>query len=304
MKALMSLPAETQNYVPSVLARAGGDGAAQSAGSSGMPSGRVMSPKKGGETPSGYRYTADGSTLEPIPGGPADHSQATNQGLSPDAITNAAWSDILTGDSGIRGYGKEVSAQRAQIYNMKAQIAKDAGVSPQDLATTKGRNKALQASLTGLQKQSDMMAKSEQAYKNNMGLALSLSQKVDRTGSPVVNKWLLGGKAALGDPDVSALDAAITTASVDYARIMSGQTGAGGTPIATADEAKQMIRKELSQKQFSAVADVLDKDIQGQQAAVDSQRQIIMGHMKDFGSTLGGSSAPAADDKDPLGLLK
>jgi len=237
-----------------------------------------------GRAPMGYRFTQDGSSLEPIPGGPADHSQNLDQGLSDDAIYNAAWSDILTGNSGIKGYGKEATAQRAQIANIKAKIAKDAGVSPQALATTSGRNKALQSSLTNLQKQSDMMQKAEHGFQNNMDLALELSAKVDRSGAPLVNKWLLGGKAALGDPDVAALDAAITTAATDYARIMSGQTGAGGTPITTAEEAKKLIRKELSNKQFNAVADVLFRDIEGQQRAVDTQRQTIMGAMQAFGS--------------------
>ncbi len=95
--------------------------------------GRVM-PKPaqghGGGAPSGYRYQADGQTLEPIPGGPADKSSGVNQGLNDDALHNAAWADILTGDSGIKGYGKEATGQRAQVANIKAQIAKDAGVTP------------------------------------------------------------------------------------------------------------------------------------------------------------------------------
>jgi hypothetical protein len=274
--ALSSLPAETQAYVPSVLAKAGGGQ-------------RVMGKKTSTSgAPSGYRYQADGQTLEPIPGGPADKSSGVNQGLNDDALHNAAWADILTGDSGIKGYGKEATGQRAQVANIKAQIAKDAGVTPQELATTKGRNKALQTSLTKLQSQSDMMQKSEKGFQNNMDQALALSAKLDRTGSPLINKWLLGGQAALGDPDVAALDAAITTASTDYARIMSGQTGAGGTPISTAEEAKKLLRKELSDKSLNAVADVLHVDIKGQQDAVDSQKKIIMDGMKQFGSTTTG----------------
>lgn len=235
-----------------------------------------------GHAPVGYRFQPDGS-LSAIPGGPADHSASINQGLSSDALTNAAWSDILTGNSGIKGYGKEAVAQRAQIANMKAKIAKEAGVSPQSLATTSGRNKALQSSLTNIQKQTDVMHKSEMGFQNNLDQALALSDKLDRTGSPVLNKWLLGGKAALGDPDVAAFDAAINAASVDYARIMSGQTGAGGTPISTAEEAKALLRKELSNNSLHAVADVLYRDIQGQQQAVESQRKIIMGAMQAFG---------------------
>jgi hypothetical protein len=95
---------------------------------------------------------------------------------------------------------------------------------------------------------------------------------------------VLGAKDAMGDPQVRAFDAALTTAATDYARIMSGQTGAGGTPIATADEAKSLIKRELSDKQLNAVADVLHNDIMGQQKAIDNQRQIIMSNMQQFGA--------------------
>lgn len=237
----------------------------------------------GARAPMGYRFTASGD-LEAIPGGPADRSSQMAAGnLSDDAMNNAAWKTILTGDSGIRGYSKEAVAQRAQIMNKVADIAKQAGVSPQELSTTAGRNKALQSSLTNLQKQSDVMQKSEQGFQNNLDQALQLSDELDRTGSPVLNKWLLGGRAALGDPKVAAFDAAINAASVDYARIMSGQTGAGGTPISTAEEAKQLLRKELSNQSLQAVAEVLHKDIMGQQSAVDQQRQTILGAMQAFG---------------------
>jgi hypothetical protein len=236
----------------------------------------------GGRAPMGYRFRPDGS-LEAIPGGPADTSAHTAGNLNEDALTNAAWRQILLGDSGIRGYNKEAVAQRALIANNVAKIAKDAGVSPQELTTTSGRNKALQSSLTNLQKQSDVMQKSEQGFQNNLDQALQLSEKLTRSGSPVINKWLLGGRAAIGDPDVAAFDAAINAASVDYARIMSGQTGAGGTPISTAEEAKQLLRKELSNQSLQAVADVLHRDIMGQQQAVDQQRQTIMSAMQAFG---------------------
>jgi hypothetical protein len=264
-----------------------------------------------GKAPSGYRWNADRSSLEPIPGGPAD-SSGTGQGLSSDAIDNAAWAYVGTGKLPAVGRGKEGVAQRTAVMNRSAAIAKQAGMSPAELQTVPGRNRALQSSLTNLQKQSDMMEKSEQAFQNNMGIALNLSKTLDRSGAPIVNKWLLGGKAALGDPQVAAFDAAITTASVDYARIMSGQTGAAGTPISTAEEARKLIRRELSDKQFSAVADVLNQDIQGQQQAVHAQRGKILSAMQQMhdeaSPSLGGQahqgSPTSTDDTDPLGLLK
>ena len=239
----------------------------------------------------GWQYAADGS-LEPVKGGPYDQSSEA-QGLSPEAVDNAAWSYIGTGKLPPIGRGKEGVAQRTAIMNEAAKIAKQAGISPAELQTVPGRNRALQSSLTNLQKTSDVMEKSEQAFLNNTNTALDISSRVDRTGSPVINKWLLGGKDAMGDPDVRALDAAITTMAVDYARIMSGATGAGGTPISTADEARSLIKKELSDKSLRAVVQVLEQDIKGQQQAVHDQRGKILGAMQ----ALHDSAAPGASQQ-------
>ena len=240
-----------------------------------------------GRAPSGYRFTSDGS-LEAIPGGPAD-SAGSGQGLTGDAVDNAAWSFIGTGKLPPIGRGKEGVAQRTAIMNHAAKIAKDAGISPAELQTVPGRNRALQASLTNLQKTSDVMEKSEQAFLNNTQTALQISGGLSRSDSPVINKWYLGGKDAMGDPQVRALDAAITTMAVDYARIMSGATGAGGTPISTAEEARALIKKELSDKSLRAVVQVLEQDIKGQQQAVHAQRGKILGAMQ----ALHDSSAPS-----------
>lgn len=246
-----------------------------------MATWQLMHPSTGGmgSAPSGYRYNADRTALEPIPGGPAD-AAGSGQGLSTDAIDNAAWAYIGSGKLPAVGRGKEGVAQRTAVMNKSAEIAKAAGIPASELQTVPGRNKALQSSLTNLQKISDVMEKSENAFQNNTKVAMDLSANLSRTGSPALNKWILGAKAEMGDPDVQALDAAITTMSVDYARIMSGATGAGGTPISTAEEAKSLIRKELSHQSLAAVVDVLNKDIAGQQSAVHGQRGKILGAMQ------------------------
>jgi hypothetical protein len=68
--ALAHAPTETQKYVPSVLARAGG---APAASGGDMPTfGRKGNTAAQEHAPSGYRFTKDGSALEAIPGGPVD----------------------------------------------------------------------------------------------------------------------------------------------------------------------------------------------------------------------------------------
>lgn len=69
---LASAPAETRAYVPKVLAQAG---QARQTGTAGLEVG--FRPDRSArqaerQAPSGYRFSADGSQLEAIPGGPAD----------------------------------------------------------------------------------------------------------------------------------------------------------------------------------------------------------------------------------------
>jgi hypothetical protein len=223
-------------------------------------------------------------------------------GLSEDALTDAAWQQILTGTRAIQGYGKQAVAQRAAVQNQIAKIAKDAGVSPQELATTSGRNKAFQASLTNLQKQSDAMARSEQSFLNNAQVLTDMSQKLTRSGVPVIDAWLNAGKKSTGDPDVAAFDTALRTASADYARIMGGQTGAAGTPVSTQAEAMEMFGKAPSPQQLQAILGVMNRDIAGQQKAVQDQRNVILSNMQEFGTSKpsGSSSQPKTVNWDDL----
>lgn len=69
---LASAPAETRAYVPKVLAQAGQARPARTAGLEigFRPDRSVRQAER--QAPSGYRFSADGSQLEAIPGGPAD----------------------------------------------------------------------------------------------------------------------------------------------------------------------------------------------------------------------------------------
>ena len=73
---LSMLPKETRDYVKKNVAQLGGAASAAPAGLTPIPGGKLDKPK---EAPSGYQWTADGKTLEPIKGGPADPAGAGNK---------------------------------------------------------------------------------------------------------------------------------------------------------------------------------------------------------------------------------
>lgn len=246
----------------------------------------LTAPRKSqtGAIPAGYQWNADHTKIVPMPGGPED--PASNPfDLTPEAVTNAAWSMIMDGKMPSLGRSKEALRVRAEIMNKVAQIAKEAHVTPADLATQHGRTKALQASLQNLQKQSDVMEKSENTFMNNANVLLSLSDKVSRSGVPAFNKFLLHIKTNYkGDPDAASFLTARNLVAQEYAKIASSATGAAGTSDTAQTHALELINTAQTPEQLRSVVGTLEKDIEGQKRATEQQLLEISGRMQQFGT--------------------
>lgn len=225
--------------------------------------------------------------------GASGMANATASDLTPDALTNATFDYLFNKTLPPVGRGGQGQAQRTAIMNNAADVAKALNMSPSDFATRAGQQKALQGSLNAYQKRADAMEGQEQSFLRNLSYAQSISDQIERSGSPALNKWILGGRENLGDPEVVKLQNALTPVASDYARIMSGSTGAGGTPVSTQQEALEMLRKELSQKQFNAAADVLRNDISNQRLGVADQMKVIQDRMRGLGTGGIGGALPA-----------
>lgn len=233
--------------------------------------------------------------------GASGMNNAASSDLTPDALENATWQYIQHNTLPPVGRGGQGQAQRTAIMNHAADIAKAAGVSPAELATNSGQQKALQGSLNAYQKRSDAMAGQENSFLNNLSYAQKISDTIDRTASPAINKWLLTGEEQAGDPDVVKLKAALTPVAADYAKIMSGATGAGGTPVSTMQEALDMIRTDLSKGQFNSVADVLRNDVHNQRVGSLQQLNAIRDNMSRFGNGTQGGSKPKQTPQEAMG---
>lgn len=245
-----------------------------------------------------------GASKEQLTGmvlGASGMNNAASSDLTPDALENATWQYIQHNTLPPVGRGGQGQAQRTAIMNHAADIAKAAGVSPAELATNSGQQKALQGSLNAYQKRSDAMAGQENSFLNNLSYAQKISDTIDRTASPAINKWLLTGEEQAGDPDVVKLKAALTPVAADYAKIMSGATGAGGTPVSTMQEALDMIRTDLSKGQFNSVADVLRNDVHNQRVGSLQQLNAIRDNMSRFGNGTQGGSKPKQTPAEAMG---
>lgn len=195
-----------------------------------------------------------------------------------DAIDYAAEIYRSTGNMPALGQG---SAQlRTKILDRAATLNKNEGVPQSEAAINLASKKAAQGTLLQLQKQSSMVKAFEINARKNGEMALNLSEKVDRTGSPIFNKWLQAGqKSVAGNPDVSAFNAANETFVNEYAKIMSGSMG--NTPVSDAARAHahQMLSTAQTKEQYRAVMNVLKQEmgnrIQGLDEEVASTRNLL-----------------------------
>ena len=221
------------------------------------------------------QWNPEKNSWEEIGRGPAFKPEAPDlsvQDLSPAALDMAAETYRTTGVLPATGFGKQGQQLKRAIMNRAGEMNVSAGVSPQDASAAALQGKGDVAAYNQLQKQSTMVKSFEKTARSNGDLALQLSEKADRTGSPIINRWLQAGqKSIAGNPDVSAFNAANETFVNEYAKIMSGSMG--NTPVSDSARAHahEMLSTVQTKEQYRSVMNVLRKEMDNRLHGIDSQ---------------------------------
>lgn len=234
--------------------------------------------------PSGYRYTKDGQSLEPIPGGPADPASA--QALSPEALDLIS-SQYLAGDkSAITGYARNAN-MRAQIANAVAEKANAMGMDGKGLAaeiSAYGGNVAAQRA-AGTRAAQVGMASSEA---NQMAdIALEASAKVPRSSFVPWNAAVNAVRTNTSSPEMAAFVTATTSLVNAYARAVSPL---GAPTDAMRQHAEQMLNTAQSPEAYAAVIAQMKNEMK---AALDAPAE-ISSNLKSSITGAPASTAPAA----------
>jgi hypothetical protein len=233
-------------------------------------------------------YAGNGKWIDrkDLGGGPKDSPQG-EIGLSPAALTALAGRFDVSGEIPGLGLGKKATEARAKILNTWADDLSNKGESAQDQITRQASYRAAKQELSALQSQRGKVMAFATTAEKNLNLAVSLSEKVDRTGSPVVNRWLLAGKRSLaGDPDVAAFDAALRTGINEYAKVTSSATGGGVTSDQARKEVESMLNAAQTPAQIKSVFNnVLIKDLANRREGYDRQIDEIKGMISGKGKT-------------------
>lgn len=192
-------------------------------------------------------------------------------GFSGDALDLAA-EQYLSKGTLPTGISRQKGASAA-ILQRAAELAKSRGQTGAAVQAQIAANNAARKAMDFTQKQLSATKTAEGAMMAHFRNAIALSEKVDRSGIPVLDKWVqLGKKNVEGDPDVSAFHAAIETALLEYAKILSGGVqSAGQITEGARDEIHDLLTGANTHEQLLAVYDLIVRDAHAKRESIESE---------------------------------
>lgn len=247
-------------------------------------------------------------TGEPVKGAPKGGAGAQNL-LTEDAIDRHADRYNATGELP-KNLGRSGVTQAA-ILNRAAEKMATLG---DDATAQKIRNDAYQglaAELKNLQKVRGPVEAFSRTADKNLTLAEGLSDAVERSDIPMLNKLLMPfGQQVRGRDDIAGLNAAIQVAINETARTLNSATAGGVVSDSARHEIEAIMNSKMNPAQIRRVSSILRQDMKNRFDSYDEQENAIMEQMA-LASKPGynrkqrageGSREPA--QKDPLGLFK
>lgn len=225
-------------------------------------------PPGGGLTPPPTRSAAG----PPAAGAASPSAPKTAGGLSQEALDLAAQKYLQTGQMTTLGYGKSAATQRAAILNRAAELERQQGGNSADLPTQQAAFHASSQALGQLEKQKNMAMAFEGTTVHNLDIVQNMSNKVDRTGSPILNKYALYLKGQVaGDADTQLLKNSVISAANEYAKVISGSTGSAAATDASRREAEELLNASFSKGTTTKVIAQMKQEMENRRKGFDDQ---------------------------------
>lgn len=190
--------------------------------------------------------------------------QQVNFNLSPEAKGMLA-DNVLAGGN-LPSFGSRGGATVADIYNQAA--AKKPGT---DLAGAKQDYAANSGVIKDLEKTFARVKTSEGTAAKNLELAASISKRVDRSNSPILNKYILFTKGQIvGDDDTQLLDNVVETAANEYANVVSaGSSGGAAATVSARDHAREMLHASMANGTFQKVVAQMKQEMNNRRTSFE-----------------------------------
>lgn len=188
------------------------------------------------------------------------------------------------------GMGKASTEARIKIGNRAAEIMEERGDVGGSLAIRQANFNANRGALAKITTQEAQIAPFSKTANDSLQRAAELSAKIDRSGTPVLNRWLLAGrKSVQGDADVAAFDYHLRLGINEVAKITSSATGGGGVVSDTARrEIEDTLSRSMTHQQIMSV-------IEGARFEMDSRLRHIADQKTELQRAIGGPKGPAPE---------
>lgn len=178
------------------------------------------------------------------------------------------------------GRGNQGAAQATHLRDIAAEISKSLGVSPDEVRANQLAFKGSGSALMGLMKREAGVGANVRNFDFNSDQALQLSDKVDRTGTPIVNAWINAGRRKVsGNPEISAFDVAIKTTVNEFAQIVSGTT-AGATTEGEKKKAEDLLNAQQTPAQIKSVINQMRVESQNRMKSFADQKSEVLRNMR------------------------
>ena len=239
--------------------------------------------------------------------GPDNAAQPTADTLEMDA-----WRYLTDGTLPTNmGRGAQGSAQATGIRNRAAALAKDMGMSADEIRMGQLTNKTQVQAIGQLAKAKAQILQFEKTANMNADLALEASEKVDRTGVPLFNRWLQAGRTAIaGDVEAQKFNAANETFVSEYAKVMGGGYGASASTEGAQARAHTLLNTANTKEQYRGVVAQLKREMGNRVKALNGQmdeerqnlRNGVVRRPAEAPAAVPGAAAPAQTPAAPQRL--
>lgn len=254
-----------------------------------------------------YRYdpqTHEATTLTGEPytpkGGAVRASSTTASSVRYSDGDVAFWGSVMA-HGGSMPAGMTRTSQGSELVQRAAKwAAEHTGGDPGAYIANVGQTKANQSSLTNMTRMADAATSFERTARQNFDYALSIAPEAIPTDwGPWLNRWVETGETQTGNAAVPAYVTAMLTAANEYAKIMSGSTGAQGSTVDSRREAAELFSPYLAKGQIRRVVEVAEGDMDRRKQSLYGQVQDIRQRLHDSGEK--GAGAPSQDASPPSG---
>ena len=200
--------------------------------------------------------------------------------LSEGAIDAAATRYLIDGTLPPMGIGKAGAMLKTEILNRAAIQAQSTGMDPEAQRQFQIGTSVNKTALSQLSKQKAMVGAFEKNFVKNADLALQASNDVDRTGIPIVNKWLQAGKkATTSQPELRRFDIALKATVNEYAKIISGSMGNTAMAEGEIKKVEGLLNAAQTPEDVESVIDFMKLETANRMAGFDAQQEELRAGM-------------------------